>query len=113
MMMGETGCPWRLALQTDDVVLDVRGLSKFFPAGGGGPLGLGGERRQVHAVEDVDFTVHRGEILALVGESGSGKSTIARLIARLYPATEGQIDFHGRDVSRLHSRKALLRYRSQ
>ncbi len=92
-------------------LLDVRGLSKFFPAGGGGPFG--GERRNVHAVEDVSFTLERGQILALVGESGSGKSTIARLLAGLYPATAGQVLFHDQDVLKMHGRRPLLRYRNQ
>jgi len=99
--------------QVSDVVLEVRGLSKFFPAGGGGPFGLGGERRFIHAVEDVSFTLRRAEILALVGESGSGKSTIARLLAGLYPATAGQAMFHGQDVLRLRGRTSLLRYRGR
>jgi peptide/nickel transport system ATP-binding protein len=93
-----------------NVVLDVRNLSKFFPVGGGL---FGGQRPKVHAVEDVTFTLARGQILALVGESGSGKSTIARLIAGQYPASAGSILFHGRDVLKLHGRRDLLRYRSQ
>jgi len=95
-----------------DAVLDVRGLSKYFAAGGGGPFGLGGPARRVHAVEDVTFTLRRGQILALVGESGSGKSTIARVLARLYPATAGQVLLHGQDVTAVHGRRDLLRYRS-
>src|SRR5579883_1785837 len=97
----------------DDLVMDVRGLTKLFPLGGSGPFGLGGERRNVHAVEDVTFTLRRAQILALVGESGSGKSTIARLLARLYPATSGQALFHGQDVLALHGRRQVLRYRSR
>src|SRR5579864_3541260 len=112
MMIKVSERPGRLAVQASDVVLDVQGLSKFFPVGGGA-LGLGGEPKLIHAVEDVTFTLRRGEILALVGESGSGKSTIARLIAGLYPLTAGEIRFHGQDVSRLHGRRAMLRYRSQ
>jgi peptide/nickel transport system ATP-binding protein len=100
-------------VQAGDVVLDVQGLSKFFPVSAGGVLGLGGEAKRIHAVEDVTFSLRHAEILALVGESGSGKSTIARLIAGLYPVTEGKIRFHGQDVSRLHGRRALLHYRSQ
>lgn len=94
-------------------MLDIRGLTKFFPAGGGGPLGLGGARRQIHAVDDVSFTLQRGEILALVGESGSGKSTIARLLAGIYPATAGQVLFHGQDVLRMRGRSTMVRYRGQ
>jgi peptide/nickel transport system ATP-binding protein len=100
-------------MQAAEPLLDVRGLSKFFPISGGGPFGLSGEPRLLHAVEEVTFTLGRGEILALVGESGSGKSTIARLISGLYPATAGQVFFHGQDVLKLHGRRALLHYRSQ
>jgi peptide/nickel transport system ATP-binding protein len=93
--------------------MDVKGLTKLFPVGGGKFLGFGGERRNVHAVEDVTFTLRKGHILALVGESGSGKSTIARLLAGLYPATAGQVMFHGQDMLKLHGRRELLQYRSQ
>jgi peptide/nickel transport system ATP-binding protein len=96
-----------------DVAMDVCGLTKLFPAGGGGLFGLGGRRRYIKAVDDVSFTLRRGQILALVGESGSGKSTIARLLAGLYPATAGQALFHGKDVLRLHGRRELLHYRGQ
>ena len=91
-------------------IMSVNGLTKHFPAG---RAGLFGERRRIHAVEDVSFELHRGRILALVGESGSGKSTIARMLARLYPATAGSAHFGGRDILRLHRRVELLRYRSR
>jgi peptide/nickel transport system ATP-binding protein len=95
---------------TGDVLMEVRGLTKLFPAGRSFPLA--GERRFIHAVDDVSFILQRGQIVALVGESGSGKSTIARLLARLYPATAGEAHFHGRDALRLHGHD-LLRYRGQ
>jgi peptide/nickel transport system ATP-binding protein len=95
------------------VVLDVRGLTKLFPIGGSGPFGLGSERRNVHAVEDVTFTLRRAQILALVGESGSGKSTIARLLARLYPATAGHALYQGQDILTLRGRQAMLAYRGK
>ena len=53
-------------------------------------------RRVLRAVDKVSFELAAGETLALVGESGCGKSTIARLIAGLYPPTEGRIQFQGR-----------------
>ena len=56
--------------------------------------------------------VNRKEIVALVGESGSGKSTIARLLARVYKPTSGEIYYQGRPLSSLRSRKDMLAYRS-
>ncbi|HLU34222.1 MAG TPA: ATP-binding cassette domain-containing protein, partial [Thermomicrobiales bacterium] len=58
-----------------DLVMDIRNLTKHFPIGGIG------DKRKVHAVEDVTFHIPRRQIVTLVGESGSGKSTTARLIA--------------------------------
>ena len=69
-------------------------------------------RQTLHAVDDVNLTIGRGEIVALVGESGSGKSTIARLLARVYKPTEGEIYFEGKPLSRLRSRKRRLAYSS-
>jgi peptide/nickel transport system ATP-binding protein len=94
-----------------DVVMDVRGLTKHFPAGRSGRLW--GARRWIHAVDDVGFELRRGRILALVGESGSGKSTVARLIARLYPATAGHVMFGNRDILTLHRGGDLRRYRGR
>ena len=71
-------------------LLEVSGLTKHFPVGGFF------RSLNVHALEDVSFSVHRGEVVALVGESGSGKSTTARLIARLMPPTSGEIRLGGR-----------------
>jgi peptide/nickel transport system ATP-binding protein len=90
------------------VELEVRDLSKQF--GVGNALF---DRGKIHAVDDVSFALRPGTITALVGESGSGKSTVARLLARLYLPTSGQIIFGGEDVSRAKSRRDLLRYRSQ
>jgi peptide/nickel transport system ATP-binding protein len=98
--------------QSDNVVMEVHGLTKWFRVGGGGPFGLGREARYVHAVDDVSFTLEKGRILALVGESGSGKSTIARLLARLYPVTAGTIRLKGQDALARKNRKAVLAYRS-
>jgi oligopeptide/dipeptide ABC transporter ATP-binding protein len=69
-------------------------------------------RQVLHAVDDVDLTIGRGEIVALVGESGSGKSTIARLLARVYKPTSGEIYFEGKPLSRLRTRKERLAYAS-
>ena len=59
----------------------------------------------VHAVEDVSFSVRRGETLGIVGESGCGKSTTARLMLRLLDLTSGTVKFDGRDISKLSQRQ--------
>lgn len=94
-------------IDTATPLMEIRGLTKRFPAGGG----VLGEKRLVHAVDDVSFSIATGEILALVGESGSGKSTIARLLARLHPPTAGTVLFDGEDALRLRGRRRLLAYR--
>lgn len=92
-------------------ILEVRGLTKHFPAGGS--IWPWGHKSKIHALDDVSFALRPGRVTALVGESGSGKSTVARLLARLYAPTAGQILFHGEDVSGLHGSKKLLGYRAQ
>jgi peptide/nickel transport system ATP-binding protein len=59
----------------------------------------GAPREVLHAVDDVSFTIHRGETLALVGESGCGKSTLARLIVGLHSTSRGRIEFDGVEIS--------------
>ena len=86
-------------------LLDVRHLTKHFP------LGTIFKTRHVHAVEDVTFQVERSQVVAVVGESGSGKSTTVRLIARLIPATKGEIVFQGSDILKTEARGASLAYR--
>jgi oligopeptide/dipeptide ABC transporter ATP-binding protein len=64
------------------------------------------------AVDDVSFTISRGDCFGIAGESGSGKTTIARLILKLETLTGGTITFDGKDISRLKG-KELLWYRSK
>jgi ABC-type glutathione transport system ATPase component len=59
---------------------------------------------QVHAVENVNLTVRRGETLGIVGESGCGKSTTARLMLRLIDPTAGKIVFDGTDITKISQR---------
>jgi peptide/nickel transport system ATP-binding protein len=89
--------------------IEARALTKWFPASSA----VVGRRSRIHAVDDVSFALRPGTITALVGESGSGKSTVARLLARLYEPTSGQVLFEGRDVTGEHRRRDVLRYRSQ
>ena len=69
-------------------VLEARGVSKHFPAG----------KAVVRAVEDATLALQPGRIVALVGESGSGKTTLARLLARFYAPTKGEIRLRGKAV---------------
>jgi ABC-type oligopeptide transport system ATPase subunit len=73
-------------------LLEARHLSKFY--GHGAP-----------AVDDVSFTIERGETLGLVGESGSGKSTIARMVMGLIPTTNGEVLFDGQPLTGISARK--------
>ncbi|MFC5061037.1 dipeptide ABC transporter ATP-binding protein [Actinomycetospora atypica] len=77
-------------------IAEVRGLVKDFPL----PRTRGSWRRgHLRAVDDVSFSIARGETLALVGESGSGKSTTARLLLRLADPTAGQVFLDGEDIT--------------
>ena len=89
------------------MLLRTEGLSKQFRIGGGLA------RKTLHAVDDVNLEIGEREIVALAGESGSGKSTIARLLARIYQPTHGEIYFGGRAISQLKSRSDTLAYRGE
>jgi oligopeptide/dipeptide ABC transporter ATP-binding protein len=91
----------------EGALLRTTGLTRHFRLGG--LL----SRRMLHAVDDLDLTIHEREIVALVGESGSGKTTVARLLAMIYPATRGGIFYRGRSVRKLRSRKDVLWYRGE
>jgi peptide/nickel transport system ATP-binding protein len=88
-------------------VLRADHLTRHFKIGGAL------SRQTLHAVDDVNFSIGRREIVALAGESGSGKSTIARLLARIYSPTSGVITYEGKPLSALRSRRDRLRYSGQ
>jgi len=92
-------------------LLDVRNLEKFFPIRGGV---LNRVVNHVKAVNDVSFTVARGEVVGLVGESGSGKTTVGRTVLRLEHETGGSVLFDGKATSELrHSQMHHFRKRAQ
>lgn len=72
-----------------ETILNVQHIAKSF----------GG----LHALTDVNFDVHKGEIFALIGPNGAGKTTLFNIIAGVYPASNGKIIFNGKDISRLRS----------
>lgn len=74
-------------------LLEVQNLFKLFP--------ISGTREVVRAVDDVSFSVGRGETLALVGESGSGKTTVGQCLVRLLMPDAGRITFDGREITGL------------
>jgi peptide/nickel transport system ATP-binding protein len=84
---------------TEAPVVEVEGLTIRFPVGRAGFWGR--TILEVHAVEDVTFSIAKGETLGLVGESGSGKTTTGRAVLRRIPPTSGTVRFHGRDISAL------------
>jgi len=71
-----------------DVLLEVKSLKKYFNT----------KRGPLHAVDDINFAINRGETLGLVGESGCGKSTTGRVVLRLLEATAGEILFEGENI---------------
>jgi len=88
-------------------MLRTEGLTKHFR------IGSMFSRHMLHTVDGVSLEVGERQIVALAGESGSGKSTVARLLAKLYKPTGGEIYFQGHPLSALRSRQDVLRYRGE
>lgn len=82
--------------------IEIKNLTKFFPVNKGI---LSRKKSFVKAVDDVSFTIKKGETLGLVGESGCGKTTLGRTIIRLYEATSGEIIYDGVDIAKLTLRE--------
>ncbi|MES0826642.1 ABC transporter ATP-binding protein [Ruegeria sp. SCP11] len=93
---------------TTKPVFEIRNLTKKFLQRKGL---LPWDRTYFTAVDDVSFDIRAGEVFGVVGESGSGKSTVARMIAGLYPVDGGTITFEGQVVSDLTNKTALDAYR--
>ena len=69
-------------------LIETKNLKKYFKTG----------RGTLHAVDDVNFQVFKGQTLGVVGESGCGKSTLGRVMIRLLDATEGEVLFEGKNI---------------
>ncbi len=81
-----------------DLILQLTNVKKHFNIGGGM---LRGRPLVIHAVDDVSFSIRKGETLGLVGESGCGKTTLGQTIVRLYEPTAGSIKFKGDEIGKL------------
>ena len=73
----------------DNILVRTEGLCKYFKVSGG---------RTLHAVENVNLTIRRGETLGLVGESGCGKSTLGRTMMGIYTPTKGKLIYDGQEM---------------
>ena len=74
-------------------LMEVRHLKEYFPI----TMGLF-QSKPLKAVDDVSFSIKKGETLGLVGESGCGKTTVGRTILQLYKPTEGEILYNGKEI---------------
>lgn len=87
-----------------DILVEVKNLKQYFP------VKVGFKSIPLKAVDDISFTIGRGETLGLVGESGCGKTTAGRSILRLYKPTGGEVIFDGEPVTEkniMHMRKKM------
>ena len=97
--------------RSDDILLEVKNLVTQFPIKGGI---FGRTVDHFQAVNDVSFTLKKGQTLGLVGESGCGKTTLGRTILRLIEPASGSIIYNGKDITHVHAEELrLLRRKMQ
>jgi peptide/nickel transport system ATP-binding protein len=78
-----------------ELLLETKGLKTFFPT----------KRGMLHAVDDINIRIHKGETLGVVGESGCGKTTLGRTILRLQEPIDGEILYRGEDIRKYNASK--------
>lgn len=83
-------------------LVEIKQLKNYFNAG---------KKNEVRAVEDVSFSIYKGETFGLVGESGSGKSTTGRALIKLGDITGGEICYKGRNIETIRKRRETLAFR--
>lgn len=76
-------------------LMEIKNVKKYYPV----KKVRNGEDIVVKAVDSIDLTIEKGEIVGLVGESGCGKSTLGKTILKLHDITDGRILFHGEDIT--------------
>lgn len=94
---------------SEEILLEVKNLKKHFDVSTGM---FNKEKRFVYAVDGLDFSVKKGEVLGIVGESGCGKSTAGNMIGQLLEPTEGEIHYKGQNLLE-KNRKELLKIRPE
>lgn len=85
-----------------ETILQAQHLKKVFVTG----------KKSFTAVDDVSFSLEKGECLGIVGESGSGKSTIAKLLTHLLSITEGKVFLNGKDITDVKGRELRETYKA-
>lgn len=95
-------------MNTAETAVKFEHIKKYFPKKGGIF-----KKEYLKAVNDVSFEIKKGEILAVVGESGCGKSTLAKMLCKIYDATEGHIQVNGVDIARPMRKKEANRFRKE
>ena len=85
-----------------EAILTVRNLHKLFNAH---------KKSEVRAVDDVSFSIYKGETFGLVGESGSGKSTTGRVLIKLEDITSGSVFYKGKDITQIKKKADRMDFR--
>ena len=86
-------------------LLEINDLIKLYPIFAGGVLLK--KHHMLKAIDDISFTIRKGECFGVAGESGSGKTTLVKLILLLEKITKGSISFAGKDINKLTPKETL------